>query len=239
MRWSHRHWLAFAPDSTAEHPRLADVPWQESPATQVVARLDLAYRGAYAVANAVPPLVAVTVAGIIEMWWCDIAAPAAVAPFDAPNHRHWRLPADVPLHDLAPLARDGQLNLEAVTQLGVSNTGQVLLADVDHWGILGVEAPPCQARVVLEKLVAGLGVPPLCSALADVTVLLDETGAVPVCPPRGAVVLMMGRPPRGLWLVQRHGTWMLEPLKVALTPVGLEHSQRPVSTGEPQQRSTS
>ncbi len=221
MRWSAESWRAIA-DADDAVPSY-DLPWRHDPATTVVARLDFTYRVVDVLAGEVPPLTWVSTDGTVELWWPHCRP--APEPFVSLDHHRWMLPAAVDLMTLVVLTRHGRLRVDLVTQVGVTADRRVVLADLGHWGELGIENASGGVDAVVDAMERDLGIPPLTTGPPD---SFDRRS-----------LFTAGRPSRGLWLSHRHGIWCLMPPGVPITPVGWRCPDMPESTGEPQQRSSS
>jgi hypothetical protein len=271
MRWTAQSWRWTADDMSGHTgtPR-RDLPWIDDAATRCVARLDLAYRLADVAVNAVPPLVFVALDGTIDCHW--FTSRRAPEPFQPVDEQRWVLPADIELSQLATAARYGELRVHLVTHVGVTPDHRLILADLDHWVSLGVQASPAEAIPVVRALGGGVGAPPLapqptqwwgglepppthagrphverCDDAESAVEACWLTAAVPAVavihgwipqqlplPGSGRAVITTGPAPGGLRLSIRQGQWWLDPLHVAVIPVGIEPRVVPDFPGETQ-----
>ena len=272
MRWARSSWWAYAPHTErwACGDTVEGLEWGDVPASLIAARVDMVCRAAHRAVQQLPPTLLVGLDSSVECWWTGPCR--APAPFRLVSPCRWLLPPEVDLLELATLARAASPELHLLTTIGVTLHHQVVLLDLSHWAVLGVEGPAATARAVVGAVVAGLGAPPLAAppmvwwggvvpshgatdftrgevvadaetaveCLAAATSLpavavLDTWAPVQAASPNtGRAVVALGRPPGGVWLVERDGLWTLEPHHLELRPVGAECLDLPAEPGDTQ-----
>ncbi len=144
-------------------------------AADQLARIDLALRcaGQQLVAEHARPLaVEIDEAGEIRLY-TDRPATAVPARWllDLESGA-WRLPADVPLVDLAGDARRSNQPCPAIVHLGESAGGR-LFVDLEALGSLAIDAPPAVAASIVRCAAASLAVSPFAESSRIFTVGLE------------------------------------------------------------------
>ena len=161
MRWSVESWRGFVDDVTSgvDQPDASTLPWGDAPASLVAARVDLVCRAAYAQVGRVPPTVIVGLDGAVQCWWST--AMEVTAPFRAGATGGWLLPAEISLLSLTPWSRRAEPPLQLLVTVGVTPDHRLVLVDLNHWTVMGVQGGPVWVPRVMRALAAGLGAPPL------------------------------------------------------------------------------